>query len=241
MKRRGLTLIELLLAATISAFIVVSVAGAYVTGINFEKGLNTSHDRDEAKVVFESRITNLIKGAFVTSDTADLSSYFVAQATADAGSTVGADTLTFTTTSEGVNSSLITSEDDFETLNQKYGPQGGLAEVSLSVTPVGDPAGKSGLFLREQRPSDGDATQGGYETLLSPDVTTIGFEFYDGTDWATEWDTLTDGTRRIPAAVRVTYTLSGEEDTNHVILVRLANSDVTAINPVTVAGGTTAG
>jgi hypothetical protein len=123
---------------------------------------------------------------------------------------------------------------DFETLNDQYGPQGGVAEIQLSLTPVGQPASSdTGLFLREQRPADSDSSQGGNESLLMPNVTTIQFEFFDGLQWQETWDTITSGSRRIPSAVRVTYQLTGE-DQQRFIIVRLPFSDVTPTNPVTV-------
>lgn len=236
MKRRGLTLLELMVATAISAFIIVSVTGAYVTGINFEQGANRVRERDEAKILFESKVRSLISGAFLSATPTDTTSYFVASSNGTSTSG-GADTITFTTTAEGINTSIASNtDDDFEALNQKFGPQGGLAEVSISTTAVGEPGTNVGLFLREQRPSDGDNTQGGFEHVLNADVASVGFEFYDGTQWRTEWDTTTSGTRRLPAAVRVTYTLNND-DVDHVIVIRLPNSDVTADNPVTQAAG----
>ncbi len=237
MKRGGLTLIELLVAALISAIIVGAVGSAYVTGIGFEKSSAAARERSETRTLFESKLRTLLQGAYVSSDEQDLMTYFTAQNSDSSGSVSGSNTLTFTTTSNGINNVVLTSDDDFETQNQKYGPQGGIAEISLSTTAVGDPGTKQGLFLREQRPADGDATQGGTESLLNADIDSIGFEFYDGTDWVTQWDTQTQGSRRIPAAVRITYLLNGD-DTNHVIVVGLQNSDVTAANPY-IAGDAT--
>lgn len=57
------------------------------------------------------------------------------------------------------------------------------------------------------------------------------FEFWDGTQWITSWDTDSDG-RRLPAAVRVTYRVSSDTD-EHSFVVRIPTSDVTADNPMT--------
>ena len=62
-------------------------------------------------------------------------------------------------------------------------------------------------------------------------VDTLSFEFYDGTDWQTTWDTTTMTTRRLPSAVRVTYKFTDEE-TEHVLVFPVPTSDVTPDNPV---------
>jgi len=83
--------------------------------------------------------------------------------------------------------------------------------------------------------------------VLSPDVQSIGFEFYDGTQWVGSWDTTAAGQRRLPAAIRVSYKLTADPNTTHVFVVRLPLSDVTPNNPVSnggttsVPGGTTTG
>ena len=121
------------------------------------------------------------------------------------------------------------------------GPQGGVAEVSLGMIAVGEEAPSTmGLFERLQLPADGDAAQGGTELVLEPAVTQLGFEFYDGIEWTTDWDTQ-NSTRRLPAAVRVSYTLATDADGHlHTFVVPLPASDVDADNPAnaTSTGGT---
>src|SRR5204862_2978746 len=136
--------------------------------------------------------------------------------------------VTFTTAKTRLPAAQIDSQDDFETQNQRFGAQGGIEEVSLGLSPVGHTDQNGGLFLREQQPSDGDPTQGGYESVLDPTIADIRWEFFDGANWQTDWDSRTTR-RRIPAAVRITYQLDGE-DIQHVFLVRLMNSDVTTDN-----------
>jgi hypothetical protein len=126
--------------------------------------------------------------------------------------------------------------DDFETENTNYGPQGGIAEYAIGMTPVGDPSGQKGVILREQVPADQDATQGGYETILEPDITNISFEFYDGTQWQSSWNTFAQTTRQLPAAIRVSYTMPGEAQ-DRVFIVGLAYTTVTPNNPALATGG----
>ncbi|RYG45550.1 hypothetical protein EON79_12380 [bacterium] len=68
--------------------------------------------------------------------------------------------------------------------------------------------------------------------MLDADVATISYEFWDGTEWITEWDTRSTQGRRLPASVRITYTRNGDEQ-EHVFTVRIVGSDVTEDNPIT--------
>ena len=149
-----------------------------------------------------------------------------------------ADTLMFTVMGRSLPGSVLASDptNDFETENQTFGPQGGIAEYAIGITPVGDPQGQSGVILREQVPADQDATQGGYESVIEPDVTNITFEFYDGNQWQSSWNTFAQTTRQLPAAIRVSYTMPGESQ-DRVFIVGLAYTTVTPNNPATTTGG----
>ena len=127
---------------------------------------------------------------------------------------------------------LLQSTDDFTTLNDTFGPQGGLTEYSFTQTPIGNATSDQGYFLRHQTPPDGDPTQGGYQAVFDPDIESVSYEFYDGTNWDPTWDTTTMQTPRLPAAVRITYRRKND-DKDHVFVIRLVHSDVTPDNPVT--------
>jgi hypothetical protein len=173
----------------------------------------------------------------VSTDATDTSSYFLL----GADSTGEDNRITFTGKPSGIPVVVRNSVDDFESLNERLGPQAGAVEVSIGLTPVGDTDQDSGLFLREQRPADGDATQGGSEVVVDEQIAEISFEAYDGTTWLTDWDTRV-GQRRIPSMVRVSYRLEDEEDETRTFVVRLPYSDVTADNPYVAEaaqGGTT--
>jgi hypothetical protein len=131
----------------------------------------------------------------------------------------------------------LASNDDFETNNQNFGPQGGIQEVSIETTAVGSIGqGMTGCFLRTQIPADDDPTQGGNEVLLTSELTELGFEMYDGTTWQTSWDTRSQtGAGELPAAVKVTYRFTGDTVDN-IFIVQLPESTATSTNPVTVPG-----
>ena len=146
---------------------------------------------------------------------------------------MGCNRLTFTTSAPGVPMAALASSDDFATQQNEWGPTGGLAEVSLGTSPVGNADGRTGLFERLQQPSDSDPTQGGMEEDIDSDVSAIGFQFWDGLEWISTWQTST-ANRRLPEAVQVSYTLANDPDNAvHILVVPIAASDVTASNPAT--------
>lgn len=233
MRTRGVTLLELLIVVAITGFMITGVTTAYLSVVDADDHLRVGREKALAIPRLEDRFTDLLSHAYLSSDTADTSTYFIggdSQLQPSAGS---ATTLVFTTANTQIATGLLNDTDtDFETLNQDNGPMGGVEEIGLSTTPVGDAPSQEGFFIREQRPSDGDPTQGGYEKMFSSDLTKVEFEFFDGTDWMPTWDTRTMTTKRLPAAIRVTYQL--KDDTNdRIMIVRLPLSDVTPTKPVT--------
>jgi len=228
-KRRGFTVIELLMVAVMTVVLVTALTTVFSSALaSLRRAPQLDQMLEQGRKV-EGRLARYLRGAFITTDNTDTLTYFVAGS--QGGSTGNPDTLVFTTTSAPLNMAAVDDTDnDWQQKNEIYGPQGGLTEVSLSLTPVGTGAEGSGIYLRTQTPADGDPTQGGYESLLLANVSELSFEFWDGTEWTTAWDTTT-GVRRIPAAVRITYRIDTEPN-SHTVTVRLEQSDVTSTNPV---------
>ena len=243
MTRRAFSLVELLMAVAIIGVVSAALAQGFIVGNDFGQHLENARREQSQRLSFEARVRTLLEAAWLSADETDPYSYFVASvggsAAAGGGNTGGgnADTLTFTASNLPASSAYLTNTgDDFDTLNQDFGPQGGTTEIALTHTAYGEPGDRTGLFIREQRPADGDPTQGGYETVMDADVATIRFEFFDGQQWMTDWDSGVAGQLRLPAAVRVYYTLT-DQDTEHAFTVRLPLSDVTPNNPAGVGGG----
>lgn len=228
MRRRGLTLIELMIVLAISGILVLSIALAFSSGVKFQRLVPETEAQMRTEVRFEQRLRELLEGAYLTADVTDQTAYFLTLSTE--GELAEPDTLVFTTIGRQPTSGYIQSDDDFETLNEIYGPQGGLMEVSLSAIPIGDAPVDTALFVRIQRPSDGDPTQGGTESALMEGIDSVRFMFFDGFEWVEEWDTLALS-RRLPAAVSVVYTFE-DDDEERSLTVRLPHSDVTPENPV---------
>lgn len=239
--RAGVTLVELVVAITIVLLMTLAVTSAFVAGLDVERLQTRRQSRQVQIAALERQITLLLEGAKMSDSSTDQTTYFQSDTSGTGGgdSDLGSDRVTFTTVAPGIPLAAQTSADDFETQMQTRGPVGGVAEVSLSTTAESDPGdGRTGLFLRVQRPSDGDATQGGVESVLSPLVEEMGFQFWDGVEWVSSWDTQSTDSRRLPSAVQVSYTLKDDpQKTVYRFIVPIPTSDVTPQNPVTTAGG----
>lgn len=254
-RMHGLTLVEMLIVLTITAILASALGYAFTAELTMQRTAQARRAGADRSDATERRITLLLKGAKLSApagpEPAALSSgpAFAASASPgapaspgavpvtyfrglaeDGASDLGCARLTWTTTAPAVPLAALSGTEDFEAQQQARGPVGGLAEVSLSATPIGDAGGRTGLFERVQRPSDGDPTQGGFETVLDPQVARIGFQFWDGQEWVSEWPAANPP--RLPAAVRVRYTLKGRPDSEvQVFDVPLPASDVDAQKP----------
>ncbi|MGO8672078.1 MAG: type II secretion system protein GspJ [Capsulimonadaceae bacterium] len=246
----GFTLIELVIAMGMTAVLASALAFAMGSALNTQRRAEQRRAEVDRTQSMEQEITRMIEGAqlvpvagTVTATTPATTTLTYFQGTNDGGQgTENVNRITFTTTAPGIPMQSQYSTDDFETQNQNIGPVGGLAEVSVGMVAVGDGGGQSGLFERIQRPADGDPTQGGNEFVLDPDVTSIGFQFWDGTQWVDSWDTTTGGTStyHLPEAVQVTYTLKGDTgNTPHLFVVAIPSSDITSTNPYVPGGSAT--
>jgi prepilin-type N-terminal cleavage/methylation domain-containing protein len=232
----GLTLIELLLALTIAAILGMALAFAFQAASRLQRAHTARMADQDATDRTEREITRVLRGARITATATDTTTFFQG-VSAGSQTDLGCDRLTLTTTEPGVPTPSQESADDFETQHQARGPVGGLSEVSIGTTPVGDANSHTGLFERIQRPSDGDPTQGGMESTLNPEISQIGFQFWNGTAWISSWDTVATADRRLPAAVQVSYRLSNAtDDMVHVFVVAIPASNVTAANPDSAQG-----
>ena len=249
----GITLIELLLVLAMSTVLAAALTFALGSAIKLQEANEAQQANYSRTHAMEQELERTLEGArlnlsasnpatgsTVTTSSAP-TSYF--QGLSDGGSSEeGSDRLTFTTTAPGVPVAAMDDTSDFETQQETRGPIGGLSEISIGMTPVGDAGENTGLFERIQRPSDSDPTQGGFESDLDPDIASIGFEFWDGTQWQTSWDTTQMTPPRLPEAVQVTYTIRNEAGSpEHQFVIPIFASDVTPNNPVSSGTSSSAG
>lgn len=231
--KKGFTMVELLIVLGMTAILMMAIGAAFQAATNYTNRAPERLQSFQAEQLIDHEIHNLLEGAYLNDAIDDTNTYFISNADTDSGT--AATSITFTTIADGPDRGLLRSEEtDFELLNQTFGPQGGVTEVSLSTLPVGLDSAGEGLFLRTQTPSDGDFTQGGKERLLVDGAIDLRFEFWDGFDWVTTWDTRASD-RRLPAAVRISYALQDGGDTFSQV-IRLLNSDITTNDPLTVGG-----
>jgi prepilin-type N-terminal cleavage/methylation domain-containing protein len=234
---RGVTLIELMIVLAITAILAVAIGYAFTAELTLQRIQEKRRAEVNRSDVMEREITRLLQGAKLSANapkTANTTSYFWGLAE-NGASDLGCDRLTFTTTAPAIPMAALGSMDDFETQQGARGPVGGLAEVSLSTTAVGDSGGRSGLFERIQRPADSDPSQGGAESDLDFQVERMGFQFWDGLEWVSTWSTTNPP--HLPAAVQVRYTLYGTPSTDvRVFVVPIPASDVDANQPATGEG-----
>ena len=232
-KRAGVTLIELVISVAIIGILTAAITRAFIAGLTYETSINAARTRQEIRDSLDLRLTDLFKHAYLSPDDTNTDTFFIA-GTGGEDTLTGefADTVQFTVQGERPRSSTLESVDDFETQNERFGPQGGVTEIAISMTPVGDAGTRQGLFIRTQRPSDSEPTLGGTETVFDETVRSIEFEFWDGAAWQPSWSTQVGAEKRLPAAVRITYTREGEAaEQPRVLVVRLPISDVTADDP----------
>jgi prepilin-type N-terminal cleavage/methylation domain-containing protein len=238
MRKRGLTLIELMVAIVITAIIAASASQATYVAVRQNASAKAYRLAATRDAQFEDRLRALISSACLSTVTTDSASYYLggdAAGDTDQNITTSGAGLVFTSLGERLPAEFVTSQDDFETLNQTYGPRGGLTEVSISQSAIGNAPVSTGLYLRKQTPADGDSSQGGFESSLDPDIDSISFEFYNGESWDLTWDSTAMDVPRLPAAVRVTYSRTSDS-VERIFVVRLPLSDVTPDNPVTAGG-----
>ncbi len=230
-RQRGLTLIEVLVVVAITGLLTIYAAQSLIAGADYERRIREASSRQRSDVELENDLRTFIESAFLSLENTQTTFFVGSEGLLnqdESGS--NADTLTFTRVGARLSSDAL-DYDDFELANEEIGTVGGTEEVTISLSATGSASGKTGLFIRQQNPADGDPSQGGIERVLNANVTSISYEFWDGAAWQTVWDTRTQGTARLPAAVRITYRLSNSE-TDRIVTLRLRNSDVTQDNPV---------
>ncbi len=238
---RAFTHVELVVTVAILGLIAVGVSAAFDAGIQFQTKVLPARADLEAKRAIEERLRDLLARAYVDPSSEEATGVFIAYLSdrASLSGEAGAmpDSLVFSSAGKPPRGAYLAAADDFETLNEKFGPQGGIAETSLSLAPIGETEQTDGVFLREQRPIDTDPYQGGYESVLTAEIEALGFEFWDGTAWVVEWDTSTMPEARLPAAIRVSYRFASDpQDELRSMIVRVALSDVTPENPAGIGG-----
>jgi prepilin-type N-terminal cleavage/methylation domain-containing protein len=233
MKRRGVTLIEMMVAAVVGLLVALATGYAYQSAVTTQSRVIAKAAEVSRQSALERRLRVLLQTAVLPTTAGSPTAYYIYNNLT--GSSSGTTRLVFLSAWERVRDDALNSDLAFEDHYAEYGPQGGYAEVEIGTEAIGSGGTPRGLLLRVQRPADGDPTQGGEQEVLFEEVESIEFEFFDGASWTSEWDTQTQDPPRLPAAVRARYRLT-DDDRERVLTVRVPASDVTIDNPLTVGG-----
>jgi general secretion pathway protein J len=193
----GFTLIEILLAMAILAFITTIMWGSFSQTATNKRALEAAQERTHTARVALMRMTREIEMAYLASET-----------------NAGAYSRTFMTAS----SQASVDELSFSTFaHQRL--RGGLAESDTAVVTyygARDPDDPriTNLMRRETRrlQADDPKTLTGESYVLCPDVARVKFTFYDYVkkEWENEWNTHTPGAEFLPSHVRITLVVVDE-------------------------------
>lgn len=222
--RRGITLIELLVAMGLSGVVVLGLVAAFGAAVNQQLTDGQKREEFEQSIGFEKRVRNLLSHAYLSGIPNDQNTYFLGRTMSGASSlgSNASDEVVFTAIGNGLPAGALNStEVDFDARNEQFGPVGGPLEVAITMTPVGQGGDSTGVYLREQKPADSDPDQGGFEQVIDDRIEAVSFEFHDGVDWIGEWDSALEG--GLPRAVRVSYTITDDPETVRSFVVRLTN------------------
>lgn len=201
MKRRGFTLLELIVAMIIFS-IVISAAYAL-----FDAGRSVTSRAEFRSQLFQTARAALqaveddLRGAVLPSTKFDLG--FIG--TSGGSDKEPLDQLEFVS----VNRNTSTAYDvNTVTTDKVWGID--LSKVYYSIEP--DATKKAHGFVRERplelTPPNGPAHRADDIQELSQDVVFVHFRYFDGTDWQTSWDSTQTG--NLPKAVEVTVYVRGE-------------------------------
>jgi general secretion pathway protein J len=193
----GFTLIEIMLAMAILAFITTIMWGSFSQTAQSKRALEAAQERTHTARVALMRMSRELEMAYLATET-----------------NMGAYTRTFLTSS----AQATVDELSFSTFaHQRL--RAGLAESDTSVVSYyaerdPDDPGITNLMRRETRrlQADDPKTLRGESYVLCPDVARVKFSFYDYVkkEWESEWNTHTPGMQFLPSHVRITLVVVDE-------------------------------
>ena len=192
----GFTMIELMLAMAIFAFITTIMWGSFSQTASTKKTIQSEQDRAHTVRVALTRMARELEMAYLSDNEntaiTNRRTFFVASARADV------DEVTFAS---------------FAHQRLRAGAaEGDTALISYYGAPDPDDRRVLNLMRRETRrlQAEDPSTLLGEAYILCPDVARVKFAYYDHRkkEWQTDWSTLdASGTPYLPAHVRITLTI----------------------------------
>jgi len=192
----GFTMIELMLAMAIFAFITTIMWGSFSQTASTKKTIQSEQDRAHTVRVALTRMARELEMAYLSDNEntaiTNRRTFFVASARADV------DEVTFAS---------------FAHQRLRAGAaEGDTALISYYGAPDPDDRRVLNLMRRETRrlQAEDPSTLLGEAYILCPDVARVKFAYYDHRkkEWQTDWSTLdASGTPYLPAHIRITLTV----------------------------------
>jgi general secretion pathway protein J len=191
---RGFTLLEVMIAVSISAVIGAMALGSFQRAFTARDFCETQDERFSGARVALSRMAREVSMAFVSEHYdhrrfRDRPTLFLGR------SGGGRDSLLFATLSH------VRLDQDVKESDQS------VVEYSVDADP--DSPGENALFRREKIRIDDDAARGGVRAVLCQHVTAFEVAYWDWTrqEWAKEWSTAPGERALLPTRVRLRLAL----------------------------------
>ncbi len=196
---RGFTLVEVLVAIAVLAFVTTLLYGAFAGMRNTRSGLQRVQDRYREGRIAITRITRDLQSAYISQHVPINTSLQATKTAFIAKPGTPADRLDFNSFSN------IVRDRDSHTSDQ--------AEISYTSSPNPEEPNTIDLVRRTSEYPDMTPEKGGRVEVLATDIDLLNFEFLDPTTslWTETWDTTQAAGQpnRLPLQVRVTLVLRG--------------------------------
>jgi type II secretion system protein J len=195
--RSGFTLLELLVATAVAAVVLLVINGTFFGALRLH---NTAHARIDEDLALQRALAIIrqdLSGLMIPPSPTSQAVVLSGQLQTIVSSTSASDPV-----GERVSPDIYTNSGKISGWDQYADVQ----KVSYFLSPPTDSSNAKTLIravTRNLLPVQ-DVVAPEQQELL-PGVSAVTVEFYDGTDWTTEWDSSTTGT--LPTAVRFSVTL----------------------------------
>lgn len=195
--RRGLTLVEVMLAMALLATMVGLTWGTVAQSYRLQRASLDRYDRHRGVQMALDRMARELSMAFVTN---------VGQV-----ATNEQNEITYRTIFEGRDDEIVFTA--LAHLRTRVGePASEQCELTYRIESMRGEDGEMhrNLVRREDAPIDDDPESGGVTFVLLEDVEDITFEFWDGDQeiageaWTPQWDAIEEQSGRLPERVRIT-------------------------------------
>jgi type II secretion system protein J len=200
MKRRGFTLLELVIAVAIFAIVVAAAFSLFDAGRSVSSRAEFRSELFQTARAALQAVEDDLRGAVLPSTAFDLG--FIG--TSGGSDKEPMDTLEFVS----ANRHTATQYDVNKTTDVVWGIDLSKVYYSIEQDAKKTPHG----FVRERplelTPPNGPAHRTDDIKELAQDVVFVHFRYFDGTDWQTSWDSTQTGT--LPKAVETTVYVRGE-------------------------------